>query len=170
MDEPAARLRLRLPNGAELEASGESSFVVSERAVFLALNASPETPALAPGGSRDSQAGAAWETLIESHGGHLQLRAKLKGGKDDKDACLLLLAAAEKLLHLNKPTAAQLACWLRASGYPIQRVDRSLQKSLDAGEILASGSRRARRYELSGPGRVKAALLARQLNRDISGS
>ena len=57
----------------------------------------------------------------------------------------------------------KLAKWLRISGYPVQRMDRALQEAIAQGEILSSGSRRARRYELTGPGRIKAYLLAHQL-------
>ena len=90
-------------------------------------------------------------------------------GKGRKDACLVLVAAAEKLLNLPKPTAAQLAKWLRASGYPILRVDRALQDGVQKGEILSSGSRRARRYELTAPGRLKACLLASRMTATITG-
>src|SRR5205823_5652288 len=107
--------------------------------------------------------------LTETRAGGLQLRAK-PHGRTEKEACLLLLAAAQKVLNTAKPTAAQLARWLRASGYPITRVDRIMAQALERGEILASGSRRARRYELTGTGRAKAFLLAEELARTVSGA
>lgn len=159
------RIRLRLPNGSELEAEGTPEFVAGERREFLALQRpAPGSPAPGVPGA----APPAWEAIVESRAGLLQLRAKLRD-KTEKDACLVLLAAANALLRVAKPTAAQLARWLRASGYPVSRVDRALREAVEQGEILASGSRRARRYELSAPGRVKAALLAYQLGSLIGG-
>jgi hypothetical protein len=162
MSGPAHRIRLRLPNGSELEAEGSPEFVAGERREFLSLQRPPQGAASGPGSLPEAVA-PAWDTLVENRSGNLQLRAKLHGDKTEKDACLVLLAAADVLLRTAKPTAAQLARWLRVSGYPVSRVDRALREAVEHGEILASGSRRARRYELSGPGRVKAILLAHQL-------
>lgn len=165
------RLRLRLPTGAELEAEGTAEFVRQEREQFLirlqgeaAAEAGRESPPRLLGAPRID-----WEAITELRGHNIQLRAKLRGEGTEKDACLVLLAASHKLLSQPKPTAAQLAKWLRSSGYPVQRMDRALQDGVDRGEILSSGSRRARRYELTAPGRLKAHILASQLTTVITG-
>ncbi|MEK7859272.1 MAG: hypothetical protein AAB320_09045 [Elusimicrobiota bacterium] len=165
------RLRLKLPDGSELEAEGSADFVKGERQEFLTRNTSvtgaPSQGSPAPAGLREPE--IAWETITERKGRHLQLRAKLAGPKTEKDACLVLLAASQKLLNDPKPTASQLAKWLRASGYPIQRMDRALHEALIGGELLSSGSRRARRYELTAPGRLQALILAERLSIAIHG-
>jgi len=169
--EERQRLRLKLPDGAEFEAEGTPDFVRSERQEFLAGlkpkagAGTPQAPARA-----SQEPTIAWEAIIEHKGHDIHLRAKLPGDRPLKDACLVLLAASQKLLHLPKPTAAQLAKWLRVSGYPVQRMDRSLQEGIAQGELLASGSRRARRYEPTNPGRIKAFLLAHQLATSIDGA
>jgi len=161
------RVRLKLPDGSEFEAEGSAEFIREERQTFLSSlwpGAQPlpfEKPLAEPQ--------IAWETITERKGRTIQLRAKLPSDKSQKDACLVLLAASHKLLNQPKPTAAQLAKWLRISGYPIQRMDRALQDAVSQGEILASGSRRARCYELTAPGRLKAFLLAEQLTAAIAG-
>jgi len=178
----ACRIRLKLPDGSELEAEGDPDFVRSERERFLASKQpggaqepiKQEMPASRPapeekqapgaaGGTAGSHYSPLWNTIIEPKGEGIQLRAKLDQDKTGADACLVLLNAAQKILNVSKPTAAQIAKWLRASGYPIQRVDRAVSEALGRGDLLASGSRRARRYELTGPGRVKALHLANQL-------
>ena len=168
------KLRLKLPSGAELEAEGSPEFVIQERREFLTLQGArpAQEGGLAgnPPLGKDKEALIEWETIIDAKRDAIQLRSKLRGEKTEKDACLVLLAASQILLRNPKPTSSQLAKWLRASGYPIARVDRALQEALDQGEILASGSRRARRYELSGPGRVKAMLLAVRLTDWIRGA
>lgn len=164
------RLRLKLPNGAELEAEGDAAFVQRERSEFI-IGAVP-IAAPAQGGPRRGEARLPeihWNQVTESRGRRIQLRGKLRGDKTEKDACLVLLAASEKLINEPRPTAAMLAKWLRASGYPVGRMDRALQAAIERGEILSSGSRRARRYELTGPGRLKAHLMAEELTAAISG-
>lgn len=179
--QPAHRLRLKLPSGAEFEAEGSPEFVTGERKEFLGSHheAPPQQRTQAPAAPEPAQAAPAssaamarpiepnWTELIEIHGPHIQLRAKLKGGGTEKEACLVLLAASQRVLRLPKPTAAQLARWMRLSGYPIQRVDRVIQDTLENGDILASGSRRGRRYELSSPGLAKAFNIALQLGATV---
>lgn len=155
------RLRLRLPDGAEFEAEGSAEFVSAERLEFLGGRG-----ARAAGAGAPDAAGApepAWERIIEAKGPVLQLRTKLPGEGAEREACLILLAASRGILRLSKPTSAQLARWLRASGYPIGRVDRVIADAVSQGEVLASGTRRARRYELSGPGLAKGWRLAHKL-------
>ncbi len=162
MPHERSRLRLRLPNGAEMEAEGTPEFVAGERREFAALQAS-RAARTEPGEALEP----AWEEIIEAKGSRIQLRAKLGGGAAETDACLVLVAASRAILRTPKPTAAQLTRWLRSSGYPVGRLDRILQAAVTKGEILASGSRRARRYELSGPGLAKAFRLGHQLRQLI---
>lgn len=154
------RLRLRLPDGVEFEAEGTPEFISRERLEFLSGRQH-----LAPSSAGPEQTAAepAWETLVETAGPALQLRSKIQGEGAERDACLILLAAAKSVLRQNKPTASQLARWLRASGHPIGRVDRAISSAVAQGEILATGTRRARRYELSGPGLAKGWRLAHRL-------
>ena len=169
--EHSQRLRLKLADGSEFEAQGSTEFIQAERQEFLdrlrALPAGPQPQAKAAAAAPGPE--IAWEAMIERKGHNISLRAKLPGDRPQKDACLVLLAASAKLLHQPKPTAAQLAKWLRVSGYPVQRMDRALQEAIAQGELLSSGSRRARRYELTGPGRIKAYLLAHGLAAAING-
>lgn len=155
------RLRLRLPDGAEFEAEGSAEFVAAERREFWGGRAAKAAGAAVA--EAESPPEPAWERLIEAKGPVISLRSKLPGEGAEREACLILLAAARSLLRQTKPTSAQLARWLRASGYPIGRVDRALADAVTQGEILASGTRRARRYELSGPGLAKGWRLAHRL-------
>jgi hypothetical protein len=161
------RVRLKLPSGAEFEAEGTPEFITKERREFLALQGPPPA-AQPPSAHRLEPEIVDWGAIIETQGGGMQLRAKLTEGTE-KDACLVLLAASGAVLREPKPTSTQLARWLRASGYPVARVDRALQEAVERGEILATGSRRARRYELSGPGKVAAVLMAGRLTALVKG-
>jgi len=181
MGKSHCKVRLKLSTGAEIEVEGTQEFVEQERRSFLSQFEAPTpmpTASRALGSIYSKEAPEAllrpsevpnWDSVTETHRGILQLRTKLKTEESEKDASLILLGAAQKVLNNSKPTASQLAKWLRVSGYPIARVDRVLQGAVERGEILAQGSRRARRYELTAHGRVKAFLLARQLQKLITG-
>lgn len=160
------RVRLRLPNGAELEAEGDAEFVRQEREEFV-LRQTP-VEAAAPGGRAEPRVD--WNAVVEARSGGLTLRGKIPGGdKAGRDACLVLLMGSERLLSQPKPTATLLAKWLRASGYPVGRMDRTLQDAVNQGELLSTGSRRSRRYELTAAGKIKALLLAEQLTLTVLG-
>ena len=165
-DNQTHRVRIKLPSGAELEAEGSPEFVYRERAEFMGKQGRSSAADFEETGTGPH---IVWDAITEVKGHNVQLRAKLPGDKSEKDACLILLAASDKLLSLPRPTAAQLAKWLRISGYPITRVDRALHDGVAKGEILSAGSRRARRYELTTPGRLKAYILASQLTTLITG-
>jgi uncharacterized protein with PIN domain len=64
---------------------------------------------------------------------------------------------------------AMLAKWLRTSGYPVARMDRVLQDAVSQGDLLSTGSRRSRRYELTAAGKIKALLLSEQLTFTVLG-
>lgn len=160
------RVRLRLPNGAELEAEGDAEFVRQEREEFVLR----QTPVGAAGPEGRAEPRVDWNAVVEARAGGLTLRGKIPGGdKAGKDACLVLLMASERLLSQPKPTATLLAKWLRASGYPLGRMDRTLQDAVNQGELLSSGSRRSRRYELTAAGKIKALLLAESLTLTVLG-
>lgn len=167
MTDSRCRLRLKLADGAELEAEGTAEFVERQREAFL--GPAPQPPASTRAAAGPLAAGAepriAWEAVAEIRGRDLTLRGKLPSPAGELEACLVLLAAGHRLLNTPKPTSTQLAKWLRTSGYPIGRMDRALQAAVQGGQLLSSGSRRARRYELTASGRLKALILADQLTR-----
>ncbi|MEK7383611.1 MAG: hypothetical protein AAB262_10060 [Elusimicrobiota bacterium] len=163
------RVRLKLPNGAELEAEGDAEFVRQERAEFL-IRQTPVSGGSQTGVGAGREPRVDWNVVVEAKGGGLTLRGKISGGdKAGKDACLVLLMASDRLLSQPKPTSAMLAKWLRTSGYPVGRMDRTLQDAITQGELLSSGSRRARRYELTASGKIKALLLSEQMTAVVLG-
>ena len=163
----AHRVRLKLPNGAELEAEGDAEFVRQERADFvLRQTPVPTHGAQEPG--REPR--VEWSAVVETRNGGLTLRGKIPGGdKEGKDACLVLIMASDRLLSQPRPTATLLAKWLRASGHPVGRMDRTLQDAMSQGDLLSSGSRRSRRYELTATGKIRALLLSEKLTAAVLG-
>lgn len=185
MPEERCRLRLKRPDGSEFEAEGDSEFVDRQRDDFYGrAGAQPASTGLAdssqhsrrpaqeqpePSRLAPNEPRIAWDAITELRGQVLTLRAKLPNPASEAEACLLLLACSQRILNNPKPTATQLAKWLRRSGYPISRMDRTLESAVRAGQLLASGSRRSRCYELTPAGRLKALLLAERLSGAVQG-
>lgn len=165
---PNHRVRLKLANGAEMEAEGDAEFVRQERAEFLLMQTRAPAAPGSPEGSREPR--VEWNAVVEAKSGGLVLRGKIPGAdKSGRDASLVLLMASERLLSQPRPTAAMLGKWLRVSGYPVGRMDRTMQDAISQGDLLSSGSRRSRRYELTATGKIRALLLAEQLTAAVLG-
>ncbi len=174
----AKKLRLRFPNGLEFEALGPEEFIKEQLQAFLNQKADIQEsqkpaplhytrPAAAP---ENDLASIEWGKIAEISGENLLLRSKLETLGQEAEACLVLIAASKNLANNPRPSALQLARWLRKSGYPIVRIDRTLQNVSRNGDILASGSRRGRKYELSPTGKLKAFLIAEKLTQRITGA
>jgi hypothetical protein len=164
------RVRLKLPNGAELEVEGDAEFVRREREEFVLRQTAAATADGRPESPPDHEPRVDWRAVVTAKSGGMVLRSKIpEGDKSGRDACLVLLIASERLLSQPQPTSAMLAKWLRASGYPVGRMDRTLQDAISQGELLSSGSRRSRRYELTASGKIKALLLAERMTAVIQG-
>ena len=79
--------------------------------------------------------------------------------------------AAEKANH-DIAVMSRVLGVSRAGFYAWERraqSDRTLQDAISQGELLSSGSRRSRRYELTATGKIKALLLSEQLTAVVLG-
>ena len=171
-ESPRCRIRLRLPTGAELETEGEAEFVRAEsQRLIEIIERGPRATGTVDGPRKTAPSAPLpelWREVAEPQKGGLVLRSRPAAG-DIEEACLLLLAAARNLLSSERPTATQLARWLRMSGCPFKRLDRVLADAIRRNDVLAAGNRRSRRYELTPSGLAKAGLAAHRLAQKISG-
>ena len=166
-DNPAKKLRLRFPNGFEFEALGPEEFIKEQIQRFLGQQNNNSTTATGPETESGNPAKIQWEKIAEKSQNDLLLRNKLENLGQAAEACLVLMAASKNLANNPRPSALELARWLRRSGYPIDRIDRIIKNAVKIGDILISGSRRGRKYELSPSGRLKALLIAEKLSQRI---
>ncbi len=165
-DNPAKKLRLRFPNGFEFEALGPEEFIKEQIQRFLGQQNNNSTTT-GPETESGNPAKIQWEKIAEKSQNDLLLRSKLENLGQAAEACLVLMAASKNLANNPRPSALELARWLRRSGYPIDRIDRIIKNAVKIGDILISGSRRGRKYELSPGGRLKALLIAEKLSQRI---
>ena len=88
----------------------------------------------------------------------------LTAGTESTNDAVLLIVYGQKILRKNDTvTGGELIDGLKTTGIRVARVDRLLAKADDAGDIIAIGSRRAKRYRLTNPGIDKARQLAAKL-------
>lgn len=177
------KIRLRLPNGEEFEAQGPREFIERERNYFLALirqspttqplNFSPGTATphptlvsagqqsfMAPGSAQPSEL-RLWERVFKEDANALILRQKAK--LSAPELALLILAGARVLLQKEEYSALDLAHSFKACGGKGGRLDRLLTPELQAGRILAVGSKRSRTYRLTAEGFARAFTMAEKL-------
>ena len=169
-EESRLKIRFRLPNGEEFEAEGSQQFIESQRNYFLTLIGKNAEPLLT---SRSTVVSAGtpqsshnelhlWEHLLKEDGETLILRHKSK--LPDTQLALLLVAGARVLLNKEAYSALELAKSLKASGITGGRLDRMLAAELQAGRLIAQGSKRGRTYQLSDEGFARAFVLAEKLS------
>jgi hypothetical protein len=161
-DNQHCRIRIRLTSGTELETEGPEAFVREEAGrLLLTITGQPEAASPEPL-IKEAQPHGTWKQVAEIQKNDLILKA-LPLENQTENACIMLLGAAQVLLGVSRPTATQIAKWLRKSSCSIKRLDRALNSAVQRSEILAAGYKRSRRYELTSSGLRKANLLALQL-------
>ncbi|MBI4669293.1 MAG: hypothetical protein HY747_08945 [Elusimicrobia bacterium] len=124
------------------------------------------------GGSRNDNttegaSQAIWQKVLEPHLKFNKLWSLHYSVNKTKEAvaqaAIILLAAHRDLERKDSLTALELMRTLKSSGYNPGRLDVHLRAFAERGWILPSGSRRARRYEITNPGYSEALKLTHEL-------
>ncbi len=169
--QPPATLKLRMKIDAhEFEAEGPSEVVVAQLRTWEHLTGlSTRTPAVNLAGPQAApDPVAAWSQLfaVDADQKLVTLRTNLRGRQRNANAALLLLFGFGTLSAAGNGgaiTPTRLAAAMRASGYPVQRVDRTLAPHVAAGLLHRSGPRKQPTYTLTASGHQYAAVFARRL-------
>jgi hypothetical protein len=183
MNEP---FQLRMKIGPhEFEAVGEQEIVERQFEVWRELIASAPTPSASsppapqipaagsssvqvpPASTANSVAGVTvdtggFEKIIRRDGKKLSLSVLPPGDNRVADAALVLMIAHKAYNQLDQVGGTALLEGLAQSGYPVERVDRVLDRYIPD-LVLRSGIRRAVRYRLNNRGLNTAINLAREL-------
>ncbi len=88
--------------------------------------------------------------------------------KSNDDAVLLLLYGQKALRSNDSVTGAEIMSGLQMSGVAVERADKLLIKLADAGDAIAVGIGRAKRYRLTNPGIAKARALSAELIANVA--
>lgn len=184
-----SKVRIRYKD-LELELEGREEFVMAEAEKLLnrtgvtagepvaalnkprnnegaALMPALERPSLTQSSSPLEAREALWKKVTEPHLKYRGLWNLRYAARRDKEgvaqAALALLTAHRELERKPAMTALELMRTLKASGFNPSRLDTHLKILISRGFILASGSRRARRYEVTNQGLNEALRLAYEL-------
>lgn len=164
-------------NGYELELEGTEQFVTSESERLLGKLIAPSrsnSPTEKPSPTTDDSKLPihdlfdVWRKIAQPHvrlRGLWGLRYAVKNANNGGpwEAALLVLAIHHQLEKRTTLTALELMRALKASGYNPSRLDIHLKLPVAKGWMIPSGSRRARRYEITNPGINEAMRLAYEL-------
>ena len=179
---------LRMKVGAhEFEAEGEQESVERQFAAWREMiasapapSASSPPPPLVPSPQESDGGGqvplplnnsgtsgvrvdpSGFEKIIRREGKNLSLSVLPNGENRVADAALVLMIAHKAYNSLDQVGGMALLEGLKQSGYPIDRVDRVLERHIPD-LILRSGVRRAVKYRLNNRGLNRAINLAREL-------
>lgn len=88
---------------------------------------------------------------------------------DSADESVLLILYGQKILRANDAsTGSEIIDGLEASGPAPSRIDRIIERAVDAGDVMSHGTGRAKRYRLTNMGMSKARAIATALIAKIS--
>ena len=111
-----------------------------------------------PTNGTQSRNGLKLDAIMKLEGRVVSLTARAQSSDDE----IMLVLLGQKTLRSNDAvTGAEITSGLRQSGGLDGRIDYRLNKMIEAGEVVAIGERRGRRYRLTNTGLNKAQEIAR---------
>jgi hypothetical protein len=163
--------RLKMKVGEhEFDATGPTDAVQAQFTTFTALIASvmkivplhtPSVPQTATTEHKSTGGAVSVEKIIMRQEGRMV--SVTRRGRSLEDDVLLVLLGQKSLRNNDTVTGGEITTGLRLSGRVVGRVNYELDKMTAAGDVITTGTGRARRYRLTNQGLVKAQGLARSL-------
>lgn len=147
-----SRIRIRYPDGFEIEIEGERDFVEKEKKELL-YSITKTNPQL----QEKPDIKKALSKIIDFKENIPYIKIKTPD-LDEKMAFLIILTAFKKLLNTDQPRALDISKSMRLSGYFIKRIDISASKLIKDSSIRAYGTKRNRTYLLTDTGCAKAEV------------
>ncbi|MCX5783867.1 MAG: hypothetical protein NTW04_05465 [Elusimicrobia bacterium] len=145
------RLKIKFASGEEFEAEGNAQFVTSEKNRFFERIHPSQEPA-------PKINSAVWKNISTVSNGVIYLKTKRQGF--GAGAAALMIIAAAKAGGAENLSALNLAKSLKKSGYQPQRIDRVLSSEVKNGDIIHTGAKRSRAYQITPKGMAKAFSMA----------
>lgn len=148
-----SRIRIRYPDGFEIEIEGDEEFVIQEKERILKeINKKTSREDLQIKDIKDSLS-----KIIDFRENTPYIRLKIPE-LDEKMAILIILTSYLKLLNIDKVNALNLSKALKLSGYIVKRIDQPSKTLIKDGSINALGTKRNRHYFLTAKGIAKASV------------
>lgn len=158
------RIKLRYPDGIELEIEGPKEFVIEQKKELI-YEIRPEI---------NKKLTEKPKKLEDSLGKIMDFKQNIPYIKlrltdlDTKMAILIILTAFKKTQNINSVTAITLSKALRLSGYQPKRIDREIAPLIKDKTIIARGTKRTREYAITEKGLTKSAVKIFNIDQNIS--
>lgn len=152
----------------EFEADGPADVVRDQFAVFRDLVASFNSTASAtkvlrtqaPGEARQQTTELTLDKIMRHDQRIVSLTVR---GESMEDEILLVLLGQKQFRQNDSVTGAEILEGLRQTRGTVNRIDYQLAKMADDGNVISTGTRRARRYRLTNQGVARANEIASSL-------
>ncbi len=166
MDDKKAKLKIKLPPGAEFEAEGSEDFILKEKEAFLKIvnGETWQNGAQQPLKTKEEDHSQIWQ-LIVAIDKDIPYIIKKNAALKPYEAALILMAGQRALKAVEEISAINLSKGLKLSGLKTDRIDRELASLIKENKISAFGYKRSRSYKINAKGIQDAYLKALEIMR-----
>lgn len=155
--EKNCRIRIRFPDGFELEIEGNEEFVRAQQYELLSIRSAKNIERKTTTEIKDRDISDTLSRIIDYRDNIPFIKLKIPE-LDPKMAMLIIILAYEKLLDIKNVPALNIARSMRLSGYQPKRIDLLAVSLINDGSLLATGTKRTRHYTLTEKGKAKATV------------
>ncbi|MCX7641698.1 MAG: hypothetical protein N2Z20_03590 [Elusimicrobiales bacterium] len=148
------KIRIKYPNGFEIEIEGNEEFVIRQKEEFL-TNLTNKTPNKEINIQQDIKKNIS--DIIDYKNNIPYIKFKIPE-LDEKMAILIILLAYLKILESDRVKALNLSKSLKISGYNTKRIDTIAISLIKDNSLIAQGTKRNRLYSLTEKGLAKASV------------
>lgn len=151
-----SRIRIRYPDGFEIEIEGDEQFVKAQKEELLNIKTNQKI-IQENNTIKDKEISQSISRIIDYRDNIPFIKFKIPE-LDEKMAMLIILFAYNKLNKIENISALAISKALRLSGYNPKRIDTIANSLIKDDSIKATGSKRTRQYILTEKGKAKATV------------
>lgn len=152
------KLRIRYPDGSEIELEGTKEFIDEEKTKILEILGKKE-PEITEKTFKDTIL-----NIIDFKSDIAYIKTR-NPDVDVQSAALILMLSYCTIQEREKVSAIKLSKSLKLSGYNPKRLDRTLISMIKEKTLISYGTKRNREYLLTEKGRTKAIIKLKNLSK-----
>jgi hypothetical protein len=152
MNENNCRIKIKYPNGFEIEIEGSKEFVLNQKKQILTETIMSQDSKKEPENRKNSI-----KKLIDIKNDipYIKIRSP---DIDIQSAILIILTAYKDLFNQSSINAIKLSKSIRLSGYILKRIDRTVINLIKENKIESFGTKRKRTYSITDKGLAAATI------------
>lgn len=156
-----AKIRIKLPFGAEFEAEGSETFVTSQKEEFLKSVSGSRNGE--PHKEKESENRDSIWPLIIGFKKEIPYIIRKVSTLEPHEAALIIMAGQRAIKGQEEISAINLSKGLKLSGLKSKRIDREINAYIKENKISAFGFKRSRSYKINPKGIQDAYLKALEI-------